>query len=76
MAKRGRPVSGNIAVPSSDSESLRIRPISNGFIVARSGSRGGKYFDTEEYCAEKPDITVGASPAASKAPRRGRSKNL
>lgn len=72
MAKR----SMSIAVPTSDSESLRIRPISNGFIVSRSGSRGGKYFDTEEYCAEKPDITVGGKPAASKPARRGRSKNL
>jgi hypothetical protein len=41
-----------------DRESLRIRSISNGYIIAREGVKKGKYFSAEEYSPEKPVLTA------------------
>ena len=55
MAARVRAIA---AAPSSDSESVRIRKIANGWIVSREGMKRGKYVQHEEYSAEKPQITT------------------
>ena len=58
---------GRISAPSTDSESVRIRKITNGYIVAREGTKRGKYFSHEEYSAEKPMISTAApKPAKGK----------
>jgi hypothetical protein len=62
-SKRGRRRStGGNAIPvparSDESESLRIRPISNGYLITRSGQKRGKYFEHEEYSASKPVVTA------------------
>lgn len=72
--RRTRGLGAIAAVPSSpsDSESVRIRPIANGYIIAREGVRRGKYFTHEEFSPTKPVITAGA-PAKSvpkAAPRK------
>lgn len=75
MAKRkSRRRSNEIAVPTphSQSESVSIREISNGYIIARSGVKRGKYFEHQEYSAGRPVIHA-AAPATpkgrSEAPR-------
>lgn len=64
MAKRptkrnaSRPVS--VSAPHGESETLRIRQISNGYLICRSGTKRGKYFDHEEFSPSKPVITASA----------------
>ena len=65
--KRGsRNASVPIAVPRGETESLRIREISNGFLITREGTKRGKYFSHEEYSPTKPVITAGAAPKTAK----------
>jgi hypothetical protein len=66
-ASRNRAGAGRaIAVPTKgESESIRIRPISNGFIISRSGVKRNKYFEHEEFSPTKPVITATA-PAKGK----------
>jgi hypothetical protein len=49
-----------------DSESLRIRQIKNGWLINRSGSRKGKWFDEDEFTAQKP--VLKAEPAKKEKP--------
>ena len=69
----------NIAIPApaSQSESVSIREISNGYIIERSGTRRGKYYSHQEYSAGRPVITAAAPPRPTKGPpqkpRRSRS---
>lgn len=68
----GKRVSGalQVAAPREDSESVRIRKISNGYLICREGSRRGKYFTHEEFSPAKPVITAGAASKSAKAPPR------
>jgi hypothetical protein len=59
----GRSVS--IAPPVGDNESVRIRQISNGYLISREGSKRGKYYQHEEYSPSKPQIS--AAPVEKKA---------
>lgn len=62
MAKRpSTPPAGR-----SDSESVRIRKIRNGYVTTRIGTREGKFFKTEEYSRKQPmvETKVAAKPAA------------
>ena len=63
---RGAKVGCSVAVPGGMSESIRIRPISNGFLITRSGTKAGRYTETEEFSPTKPVIT------AEPAPKRGK----
>jgi hypothetical protein len=56
-AKRSRSAGAvEVAMPSrpADSESIRIRAITNGWIINRSGTKRGKWFDDEEFTSVKP----------------------
>lgn len=70
----GKRVSGalHVAAPREDSESVRIRKISNGYLICRDGVKRGKYFSHEEFSAARPVITAGVAPkpAAKSAPRK------
>lgn len=68
----GTPVA--VPVPHGSTESLRIRQISNGFLITREGQKRGKWFSTEEYSPTKPVITAAAAPKAPRAqrPQHGR----
>lgn len=71
MAKRRkRSRSGSIAVPAppTESESVRISKISNGYLIEKSGVKRGKYFSHQEYSAGRPVISASA-PTAPKTPR-------
>lgn len=74
MAKRARSRGRSIAVPApaQESESVRIRKISNGYLISRSGTRRGKYFEHEEYSPGKPVVTaqVVRPPKAAARPRQ------
>lgn len=54
-----------VPAPHGQSESVSIREISNGYIIARSGVKRGKYFEHQEYSAGRPVIHA-AAPAAAK----------
>ena len=76
MAKRkSRRRSNEIAVPAphSQSESVSIREISNGYIIERSGMKRGKYFSHQEYSAGRPVISA-AAPRPAKAMAAPRTK--
>lgn len=66
-----------IAVPYGESEScsVSVRPISNGYIVSQS-SYGGKagYKSTETYSKEKPEIELPAPAPAPKTKPRTRTR--
>ena len=65
MGKRRRSVNGIVVPgPRGESESVRIRQIANGYLITRSGTKRGKYFEREEYAPSKPVITA-AVPAKS-----------
>jgi hypothetical protein len=59
----------NIAPPVGDNESVRIRQISNGYVISRDGSKRGKYFQHEEFSPTKPVISAAAVEKKS-APKR------
>ncbi len=61
-----------IAVPSGDTESVRIRAISNGYLISREGTKRGKYFTHEEFSPTKPQIS--AAPVEKKAGSKPRAK--
>ncbi|ACI52214.1 hypothetical protein Gdia_2469 [Gluconacetobacter diazotrophicus PA1 5] len=60
------------SAPSSDSESVRIRKISNGYLIARSGTKRGQYFEHEEFSPTKPTITATAPAKPRSRPAGGR----
>lgn len=73
--KRNR--SNQIAVPApqSQSESVSIRQISNGFIIERSGVKRGKYVTHQEYSAGRPVVSAAAPPESkSPAPARAQAR--
>ena len=77
MAKRkSRRRSNEIAVPTphSQSESVSIREIINGYIIERSGVRRGKYFSHQEYSAGRPVISASAPGPKSQAAMAPRTK--
>jgi hypothetical protein len=47
-------------MPSDERESLSVRKIDNGWLIERSGSRKGKWFNSTEFSADKPSLV--ASP--------------
>jgi hypothetical protein len=55
-----------MAVPSDQGESVRIRKISNGYLISREGVKRGKYFTHEEFSPTKPVITAGAPAKPSR----------
>lgn len=57
-AKRKSTRSIEVAAPRGDSETLRIRQISNGYLIIRDGSKRGKYFNHEEFSPTRPVITA------------------
>lgn len=61
----------SVAPPHGESETLRIRQISNGYVISRSGMKRGKYVEHEEYSQTKPIITAGVP---KRSPATGRSK--
>lgn len=78
MAKRTkrRSTGGAIAVqaPHSQSESVSIRQIKNGYIIERSGVKRGKYHSEQEYSPGRPVISAAAPPARKAAPSRATSR--
>lgn len=65
MAARGRNAASKprgvpVSAPSSDSESVRIRKISNGFLISRESFKRGKFTTHEEFSPTKPVIMAGA----------------
>lgn len=60
---------GLVAAPISekDHESVRIEKIKNGYLVSRSGSRKGSYFEEREYSSTDP--LKGVKAAKSKGTR-------
>jgi hypothetical protein len=50
-----------VPVPTGDTESVRIRQISNGWLISREGMKRGKYVQHEEFSATKPSITAGGA---------------
>lgn len=50
----------NIAAPMSTREhtSVTVEKISNGYLVRTSTSKGDKWSEKTEYCAQKPKVTV------------------
>jgi len=61
MAKKRRSrASGAIAVPAppTESESVRITKISNGYLIEKSGTKNGKYFSHQEYSPGRPVIAA------------------
>jgi hypothetical protein len=57
-AKKPQRVMNAVTMPSSDTESLRIRKIKNGWIISRSGTNAGKYFDEDEFTAKRPKLSA------------------
>ena len=57
----------SVSSPNSDSESVRIRKISNGYLILREGAKRGKYFSHEEFSAQRPQILAAPASAARKA---------
>ena len=49
-----------IATPTSTREhtSVSVEKISNGYLVRTSTSKGDKWSEKTEYCAQKPKVTV------------------
>lgn len=65
MAKRpAEPPAGR-----SDSESVRIRKIRNGYVTTRMGTKDGKFFKDEQYSRRQPvlETKAAAKPAARPA---------
>lgn len=61
-----------IPAPHGESESVRIRKISNGYLITRSGMKRGKYVEHEEFSAGRPVITAQvAKPARATARPHG-----
>ena len=65
MAARKAGGTLRVAAPSAESESVRIRKISNGYLIARESYSRGKFTTHEEYSATKPVISAG-EPAKGK----------
>lgn len=71
MAKRTRRRSTSqisVSAPASQSESVSIRQISNGYIIERSGVKRGKYVTHQEFSAGRPVISAATPPPAKSAP--------
>ena len=79
MSKKQKPIPVRIVhdgpstgeAPRRERDTLRmsIRQIENGFIVNKSGHKGGSYFDTEYFT---PHVDIPGSPSKSgRAPARG-----
>jgi hypothetical protein len=68
MAKRRRK-SNSIAVPAppTESESIRVTKITNGYLISKSGTKRGKYFEHTEYSAGRPVIAAAGVPTKAKA---------
>ena len=74
MAKRarrnGRGAGISVPAPAQESESVRIRKIANGYIISRSGTKRGKYFEHEEFSAGRPVVTAAQVPKPMRAAPR------
>jgi len=61
--RRARGVGATVAIPpraasNRSDESIRIRPISNGWIISRSRQHRGRYEEHEEFSAQRPVLTA------------------
>ena len=65
MAKRTSRLHA-IPMPTDERESMSVTRIKNGWLIAREGTRKGKYFSEREFSAEKPVLQA----APTKAGRR------
>ena len=74
--RRKKRASGNIAVPAppTESESVRISKISNGYLIEKSGMKRGKYFTHQEYSPGRPVISANV-PVEPKTSRRAPAKH-
>lgn len=72
MATPRKPRAVSVSAPSSDNESVRIRKISNGYLIARSGTKRGQYFEHEEFSPTKPVISATAPEKARPRKTGGR----
>jgi hypothetical protein len=72
VVKKRRRRSNSIAVPAppTESESIRVSKISNGYLISKSGTKRGKYFEHTEYSVGRPVIAAAGVPekAAAKSP--------
>lgn len=76
MAKRRKSRSGQIAVPAppNESESIRVSKITNGYLIAKSGTKRGRYFEHVEYSAGRPVVSAAGVPTKGAAPRKAKPK--
>ena len=58
-----------IPMPSTQSETVHIRKIDNGYIVSRDGmDKKGNYKQSEVFSPTKPDVIIGTEPKPRRAP--------
>lgn len=68
VVKKKSPIKSimEIAMPTSERQSVRIEKIDNGYLAHHSGSDSkGNYHDKTVFHASKPSITITATPKPS-----------